>query len=105
MEKKKFSFEPLPKVSKEEKKTTTTTVPKKVEKKTYAPKKRPQSDLSRITFFLEEELKDKMQDYAYWEGYTQQEIINMALEQFLKTKKPNPRPEAVKNRKLGRKRK
>lgn len=94
MEKKKFNFDPLPKVKKEE---------KKIEEQT--PKKKKQSELSRITFFLEEELKDKMQDYAYWEGYTQQEIINIALEDFLKDKKPNSRPEAVRNRKVGRRKK
>ena len=49
-------------------------------------------------------LAEKVKDYAYWEGLTQQAIITQALESFLKDKRIKSRPEQLKNRpKVGRK--
>ena len=55
--------------------------------------------------FIDETLKEKTNDYGYWEGLTQQGVIIMALEEFLKDKTPKPRPQNVKDRKVGRKKK
>ena len=69
---KKFNFDPLPSIKKEEQKQESVEQVKK------------ESVSSKITFSIEEELKDKMQDFAYWKGYTQQDVILLALEEYLK---------------------
>ncbi len=52
------------------------------------------------------QLYDKMKDYCYQYGPTQQEVIREALREFFKDKSINPRPEAIRNRtRVGRKRK
>jgi hypothetical protein len=75
-------------------------------------RKKPRSRLDREASFIvttrmcvdvPESLVEKVKDYAYWEGYSQQEILLHALTQFLSTKTINSRPDVVKNRpKLGR---
>jgi hypothetical protein len=51
-------------------------------------------------------LLEKLKDYSYQYGPTQQETMREALRKFLADKDIKPRPEAVKNRtKVGRKRK
>jgi hypothetical protein len=58
---------------------------------------------TRMCVDVPEDLVEKIKDYAYWEGHTQQDILLHALTQFLSAKPIKSRPEAVKNRpKLGR---
>lgn len=60
----------------------------------------------RISIELTDDLVNKVKDYGYWEGLTQQEICCQALKIFFDDKKVKSRPEAVKNRaKVGRKKK
>lgn len=92
---KKFNFEPLPKVEQSENKSLSESIEQK-----------KQSELTKVSFYLESELKDKVQDFGYWEGYTQQDVIILALEDFLSKKDIKERPEAIKNKKTaGRKKK
>lgn len=64
------------------------------------------NDIIRMCADVESMLAEKVKDYAYWEGLTQQEIILQALEDFMQDKLVKGRPEAVKRKaKLGRKHK
>jgi hypothetical protein len=59
---------------------------------------------TRMCVDMPENLVEKIKDYAYWEGYNQQEILLHAVTQFFSNKTIKSRPEIVKNRpKLGRK--
>lgn len=58
----------------------------------------PQGKPSKMNFTFSYELIEKIKDYAYWEGLTQQQVIAEALELFLKDKSIESRPEALKNR-------
>lgn len=61
---------------------------------------------SRLSIELNEDLFNKIKDYGYWEGLTQQEICCQALEIFFEKKEIKSRPDSVKNRpKVGRKKK
>ncbi len=95
--KSKFNFDPLPSVKPEGEATKTTFAV--IEK--YA----PFQEATKVTFSIEHDLKEKMNDFGYWTGQTQQDIILKALDAFLADKDPKPRPQLVKDRKVGRKRK
>ena len=59
---------------------------------------------TRLCIDVAFELMEKVKDYAYWEGLTQQQIALEALTLFFGDKQIKSRPERVKNRaKLGRK--
>ena len=59
---------------------------------------------TRMAVDVDSKLLENVKDYAYWEGFTQQQIIMLALEHFFKDKKVHRRPEAVRNRpRTGRK--
>lgn len=59
---------------------------------------------TRLVVDVDSNLLEQVKDYAYWNGFTQQQIIMRALEAFFKDKEVNPRPEAVRNRpRVGRK--
>jgi hypothetical protein len=63
-------------------------------------------DTIRMCVDMESMLAEKIKDYAYWEGLTQQEIIMQALKIFMEDKSVKSRPEAVRKRaRLGRKKK
>lgn len=63
-------------------------------------------DTIRMCVDIESMLAEKIKDYAYWEGLTQQEIIMQALRIFMEDKSVKSRPEAVRKRaRLGRKKK
>lgn len=106
MAKKDFNFAPLPKIADKEK-------DKKVDFKLPTEKIKSETDyvlpnvedITKVTFFIKERLKEKTNDYAYEEGLTQQDVIIKALELLLADKNPKPRPLSVKNRKVGRKKK
>jgi len=93
----KFAFDPLPTVKQagEATKTTFATIEK------YA----PYQVSTKVTFSIEHDLKEKMNDFGYWTGQTQQDIILKALDAFLADKDTKPRPQLVKDRKVGRKKK
>lgn len=60
----------------------------------------------RMCVDIENYLVEKIKNYAYWEGLTQQEILLQALEFFIKDKTIKDRPDTLKLRKRnGRKRK
>jgi len=87
---KKFDFDPLPlpkhQVVENPQPTTSSTI--------------------RMCVDVYSELTEKIKDYAYWEGLTQQEVILQSLEHWLKNKPIKSRPATLKNRpKIGRKRK
>lgn len=59
---------------------------------------------TRLAVDVDCKLLEKVKDYAYWEGFTQQQIIMQALEHFFKDRKDKSRPAAVRNRpRVGRK--
>jgi hypothetical protein len=61
---------------------------------------------TRMSVEIHFELMEKIKDFAYWHGLTQQQIAIQALETWLTGKTIKARPELVKNRiKVGRKRK
>jgi len=97
MSKTKFNFEQLPSIKSEGEVTKTTFAT--IEK--YA----PHQVATKVTFSIEHDLKEKMNDFGYWTGQTQQDIILKALDAFLADKDTKPRPQLVKDRKVGRKRK
>lgn len=89
---KKFAFEPLPTVEKEEQNTAKSK--KEIIHKTT----------TRMCVDMPEQLVEKIKDYAYWGGFTQQEIIIQAVNELVARKPIKDRPETVKNRpKPGRK--
>lgn len=53
---------------------------------------------SKMNFNISGELIEKIKDYAYWEGLTQQDVATRALELFMRDKKVKSRPEALKRR-------
>lgn len=69
-------------------------------------KKREEDQISKTTRLavdVDDSMLEKIKDYAYWEGFTQQEVAIQAFEAFLKNKKIDSRPERVRNRpKVGR---
>jgi len=67
---------------------------------------KPQHGSTRMSVEIYFELMEKIKDFAYWQGLTQQQTTTQALEYWLKDKPIKTRPEAVKNRqKVGRKKK
>ena len=63
-----------------------------------------QRQTTRLAVDVDCKLLEKVKDYAYWEGFTQQQIIMQALEHFFKDRKDKSRPAAVRNRpRVGRK--
>lgn len=91
---KQFEFEPLP-------------LPKGKDQAREQPMlAASQQNTTRMCVDAYPELVEKLKDYSYWEGLTQQEVILQSIEHFLKDKPIKSRPAALKNRpKLGRKRK
>lgn len=62
------------------------------------------SKTTRLAVDVDDSMLEKIKDYAYWEGFTQQEVAIQAFEAFLEKKKIASRPERVRNRpKVGRK--
>lgn len=57
-------------------------------------KRRP----SRMNFTFSYEHIEKIKDYAYWEGLTQQQVVAEAMAHFFKDKSIKSRPESLKNR-------
>ena len=53
---------------------------------------------SKMNFTFSYELIEKIKDYAYREGLTQQQVVAEAIELFFKKKSIESRPEALKNR-------
>lgn len=53
---------------------------------------------SKMNFTFSYELIEKIKDYAYMEGFTQQQVVAEAIELFFKDKSIESRPEALKNR-------
>ncbi len=61
------------------------------------------SKTTRLAVDVDDSMLEKIKDYAYWEGFTQQEVAIQAFEAFLENKKIDSRPERVRNRpKVGR---
>ena len=84
--KKEFSFPIIPEISS----------PKQ---HNIAPTPQPtQRRLSRMHCDFGYELIEKIKDYAYWQGLTQQQVVTEAVALFLKDKPIKSRPEALKNR-------
>jgi hypothetical protein len=48
---------------------------------------------TRATFIINEELLDKLKAIAYWDRSLIKEVINTALQEYVDSKKPKPRPE------------
>lgn len=91
-EKKEFQFPTIPEVqlSKQAPKPTAIEI--------------PQGRPSKMNFTFSHALIEKIKDYAYWEGLTQQQVVGEAMELFFKDKSIKSRPESLKNRpKPGRK--
>ena len=49
----------------------------------------------RATFIVNEEILEKLKAIAYWERELIKEVVNRALEDYVKLKNPKPRPEEV----------
>ena len=95
MAKKSFDFAPLPMIN--------TSSETSVETKVSSLDSERET---KVTFSVGETLLDKLKDYGYWEGLTQQDIILQSLDLFFKDKTIRPRPDSVKNKKkVGRKKK
>lgn len=58
----------------------------------------PQGRPSKMNFTFSHALIEKIKDYAYWEGLTQQQVVAEALALFFKGKSIKSRPESLKNR-------
>lgn len=95
MAKKSFDFAPLPMINTASETPTETKVSS------------PTHELeTKITITVVESLQEKIKDYGYWEGLTQQDIILDAINEYFKDKNPKPRPDKIKNKKkVGRKKK
>ena len=61
------------------------------------------SKLVKLSAEVEEDLREKVNDYAYQTGLTQTEIVVQALELYFSDKKVTARPQRIKERKVGRK--
>ena len=61
--------------------------------------------LVKVSADVSEDLREKVNDFAYQTGFTQAEIIIEALEMYFSDKKVPQRPLKVRERKVGRKRK
>lgn len=60
--------------------------------------------LVRVSTLLNEKLLEQMKDYCYWNGLSQQQLIEQAVANLLSKQETKPRPDAVKARpKTGRK--
>ena len=65
-----------------------------------------QEQTLRISSPMKLSVVESMKDYCYWNGLTQQQLIETAVLQFLEKAQTMPRPEAIKARpKTGRKQK
>ena len=53
---------------------------------------------SKMNFTFSYALIEKIKDYAYWEGLTQQQVVAEAIALFFKDKSIESRPESLKNR-------
>ena len=85
MKEKNFELLPIPEIQ-----------PAKKPKASPQPADQPRS--TKMNFTISFALIEKLKDYAYWEGLTQQEVVTNALGLFLKDKKVKSRPEALKKR-------
>jgi hypothetical protein len=64
------------------------------------------NETMRMCVDVKNDLIEKIKNYAYWEGLTQQDILLQALEFFIKDKTIKDRPDTLKLRKRnGRKKK
>lgn len=54
--------------------------------------------LKNFAVKIEEDLVDKVNDYAFWEGYSQSEVIEQALEEFFQSREVKPMPERVRKK-------
>jgi len=61
------------------------------------------SKLVKLSAEVEDDLREKVNDYAYQTGLTQTEIVVQALELYFSDKKVIARPQKIKERKVGRK--
>lgn len=60
----------------------------------------------KVGVSIDNNLSEKLKDYVYWERTTQQEVILKAIQEFLKDKKIESRPEHLKEgKRRGRRRK
>jgi hypothetical protein len=92
--KKNFEFQPLPTVENENKEQNE--AKRDIENNPIA--------TTRMCVDMPQPLVEKVKDHAYWEGFTQQEIIIQAVTELVARKPIKDRPETVKNRpKIGRK--
>lgn len=85
-EKKEFQFPTIPEVQFSKQPDRQLTVQK------------PQGKPSKMNFTFSYELIEKIKDYAYWEGLTQQQVVSEAIELFFKDMPIKSRPESLKNR-------
>ena len=91
MAKTKFDFAPLTAIPQQQEETPQTGQ--------YATEKE-----TKVTTNISESLQEKMKDWGYWEGLTQQDIIIEALNLYFKDKTTKARPDKIKNKKkVGRK--
>ena len=51
----------------------------------------PKGNYKRQTYFLRTDLEEKIKSYAYWERFKISEVVNLALEDFFKSKKIHTR--------------
>ena len=48
---------------------------------------------TRATFIINEDLLDKIKAIAYWDRKLMKDVLDIALQEYVDKKKPNPRPE------------
>ncbi len=53
---------------------------------------------TRATFIVNEDLLEKVKAIAYWDRALLKEVINHALENYIKVKNPKPRPEEIRKK-------
>lgn len=53
---------------------------------------------TRATFIVNEELLEKVKAISYWDRILLKEVINNALENYIKLKNPKPRPEEIRKK-------
>lgn len=66
-----------------------------------APKQHDEGKEKKLKNFavkIEEDLVNKVNDYGFWEGYSQSEVIEQALEEFFQSREVKPMPERVRKK-------
>ena len=53
---------------------------------------------TRATFIVNEELLEKLKAIAYWDRVLNKEVVNTALEEYIKKSKVKPRPEEIRKK-------